>query len=135
MGLSSEWSTSQPLSGHQFLQDSDTLSGANNISTPTFYIPISIETFTNCRPKRLINIGGILQGVAAFSFGFLEYVDNTTAFLGLSYFLRFLDGMGDAAAWGAIISIMMKLYPDKVSTIMSWTEMAFGLGYSFGKSS
>ena len=46
--------------------------------------------------------------------------------------LRFLDGMGDAAAWGAIISIMMKLYPDKVATIMSWTEMAFGLGYSLG---
>ena len=43
-----------------------------------------------------------------------------------------MDGMGDAAAWGAIISIMMKLYPDKVATIMSWTEMAFGLGYSIG---
>ena len=46
--------------------------------------------------------------------------------------LRFLGGMGDAAAWGAIICIMMKLYPDKVATIMSWTKMAFGLGYSLG---
>ena len=45
---------------------------------------------------------------------------------------RFIDGMADAASWGAIISIMMKLYPDKVATIMSWTEMAFGLGYSLG---
>ena len=45
---------------------------------------------------------------------------------------RFLDGMADAATWGAIISIMMKLFPDKVATIMSWTEMAFGLGYSLG---
>ena len=40
--------------------------------------------------------------------------------------------MGDAAGYGAIISIMMKLYPDKGATIMSWTEMAFGLGYSIG---
>ena len=78
------------------------------------------------------------------------YVQDTGAFLGLSYFfryssqniwspctdiiniLRFIDGMADAAPWGAIISIMMKLYPDKVATIMSWTEMAFGLGYTIG---
>ena len=45
---------------------------------------------------------------------------------------RALDGMGDAAAWGAILSIMMKLYPDKVATIMSSNEMIFGLGYSLG---
>ncbi len=43
-----------------------------------------------------------------------------------------MDGVGVAAAWGSIVSIMMKLYPDKVSTIMSWTEMAFGFGYTIG---
>ena len=46
--------------------------------------------------------------------------------------LRVLDGMGNAAAWGAILSIMMKLYPGNVATIMSSTEMIFGLGYSVG---
>ncbi len=40
------------------------------------------------RPKRLINFGSFLQGAAGFFFGFLEYVQNTGAFLGLSYFLR-----------------------------------------------
>lgn len=40
--------------------------------------------------------------------------------------------MGDAASWGAIISVMMKLYPDKIASILAWTEMAFGLGYSLG---
>lgn len=45
---------------------------------------------------------------------------------------RFLDGVGDAATWGAIISVMMKLYPDKVASILSWNEMAYGLGYSLG---
>ena len=48
-------------------------------------------------------------------------------------FLRFLDGVADAAAWGAGVSILMKLFPNKVSTIMSWTEMLFGLGYMLGK--
>ena len=48
-------------------------------------------------------------------------------------FFRFLDGVADAAAWGAGVSILMKLFPNKVSTIMSWTEMLFGLGYMLGK--
>ena len=50
----------------------------------------------------------------------------------LIHVLRVLDGMGNAAAWGAILSIMMKLYPGNVATIMSSTEMIFGLGYSVG---
>ena len=27
----------------------------------------------------------------------------------------------------------MKLFPDKVATIVSWAEMAFGFGYTIGK--
>ena len=51
----------------------------------------------------------------------------------LQYLLnRFLDGVGDAASWGAIISVMMKLYPDKVASILTWSEMAYGLGNSLG---
>lgn len=83
-------------------------------------------------PKILYNAGAFTQGIVGISFGFLEYVQDTGAFIGLSYLLRFLDGMADAASWGAVVSILMKLYPNKVSTIMSWTEMVFGLGYMLG---
>ena len=41
-------------------------------------------------PKLLYNAGAFLQGFAGISFGLLEYVDGTAAFLGLSYFLRYL---------------------------------------------
>ena len=51
---------------------------------------------------------------------------------GEKFLFRFVDGMADAASWGALISIMMKLYPDKAATIISWTETALGLGYSLG---
>ena len=55
-------------------------------------------------------------------------------FLELPFFLlRFLDGVADAASWCAGVSILMKLFPNKVSQIMSWTEMLFGLGYMLGK--
>ena len=101
-------------------------------------------------PKILYNFGAFTQGFVGITFGFLVYIENAGAFLGLSYllrlvlyekrsrhffhnFLRFLDGVADAAAWGAGVSILMKLFPNKVSTIMSWTEMLFGLGYMLGK--
>ena len=41
--------------------------------------------------------------------------------------------MADAMSWAAGVSILMKLFPNKVSQIMSWTEMLFGLGYMLGK--
>ncbi len=40
--------------------------------------------------------------------------------------------MADAAAWGALISILMKLYPKNVTTIAAWTEMLVGFGYMIG---
>jgi hypothetical protein len=43
--------------------------------------------------------------------------------------------MADAAAWGAGVSILMKLFPKHVSSIMAWTEMLFGLGYMLGNKS
>ena len=46
---------------------------------------------------------------------------------------RFLDGVADAASWNSVVSILMVMYPSKVSTVMSWTEMLFGFGYMIGK--
>ena len=40
--------------------------------------------------------------------------------------------MGNAATYGAMISIFMALYPENAVKIMSWTETTFGLGYSLG---
>ena len=48
------------------------------------------------------------------------------------HFFRFLGGVADAAALGAVLSILMKLFPKYVTSIVSWTEMLFGLGYMLG---
>jgi hypothetical protein len=48
------------------------------------------------------------------------------------FLCRFIGGVADAAALGSILSILMKLFPNYVSTIVSWTEMLFGLGYMLG---
>ncbi len=48
------------------------------------------------------------------------------------FLCRFIGGVADAAALGSILSILMKLFPNYVTTIVSWTEMLFGLGYMLG---
>ena len=41
--------------------------------------------------KYLYNFGAFAQGISAVCLGFLVFVDNTAAFLGLSYVLRFVS--------------------------------------------
>jgi len=40
--------------------------------------------------------------------------------------------MADAAAWGSMVSILMKIFPDHHTTIASWSEMLLGVGYMIG---
>ena len=85
-----------------------------------------------CGPNFMSIFGAFMQAVCTVSFGFLTFVQDLRAFLGLSYLLRALDGIAVVVAWNAIVSILMKCFPNKVSTLMSITEMTFGLGYSVG---
>ena len=48
------------------------------------------------------------------------------------FFSRILSGTADAAFWGSVVSILMKLFPKHVATIAAWTEMLFSLGYMLG---
>ena len=41
--------------------------------------------------------------------------------------------MADAACWGSVVSILMKIFPNHVTTIASTTEMLFGFGYMIGE--
>lgn len=45
-------------------------------------------------PKRCFNLGAVMQGVSGFLFAFLPYTNSTGMFIGLSYLLRFLEGLG-----------------------------------------
>jgi MFS family permease len=80
----------------------------------------------------LYNSGAFLQAICGLAFGFLTYITNLNAFLGIAYLLRAIAGMADVAAWGAVLAVLMTLFPTKVSKIMAWTEMFFGLGYMIG---
>ena len=62
-----------------------------------------------------------------------SYFQEFIQFMLLFLDRRFLGGVADAAALGAILSILMKLFPNHTTSVLSWTEMLFGLGYMLGK--
>ena len=67
-------------------------------------------------PKLCFNIGSILQGISGFLFGFLPYFREVSTFISLSYFFRFLEGLGTAMTMTATWGILMKIFPNKVWT-------------------
>ena len=73
------------------------------------------------------------QGVSGFLFAFLPYCKTTSSFIGLSYLLRFLEGLGTSMAWSSALGILMQIFPGRVAKIMSWTQTCFGLGYMLGR--
>jgi len=46
---------------------------------------------------------------------------------------RAIGGIADVAAWAAVGGILMKIFPNLVARIMSFTNMCFGFGYMIGK--
>lgn len=52
------------------------------------FSPIFGRFGTKIGLKLLYNCGAFIQATCGILFGFLEFVDNTDAFIGISYFLR-----------------------------------------------
>ena len=50
----------------------------------------------------------------------------------MAYFLRIVIGVTDSFAWISVVSILMALFPSRVSSIMSTTESVFGIGFAIG---
>ena len=83
-------------------------------------------------PKTILCGGAFIQAVVAYLFGLLDFIEPVWPFLMLSYLLRFIEGIGTAAHLGAALAILIDLFPDRVATYMSYTEVGFGLGYMLG---
>jgi MFS family permease len=62
--------------------------------------------------KNFIIIGNFCMILSSIGFGMLIYVDHDVAFFIISIALRIVQGVGDAAASTAIISIIGSEFPD-----------------------
>ena len=82
----------------------------------------------------LYKVGQSVLCICEIAFGFVAYAENTHVFLGVSYLIRFLQGIADGASWGALLSVLLTLFPTSASKISAGTELFVGLGMALGPS-
>ena len=69
--------------------------------------PFMAKVITRVGLGNVFKLSLVLIFVAAISFGCLTYVDNLVLFLTLAYILRILAGVGGAALWTAMLSLLL----------------------------
>lgn len=83
-------------------------------------------------PKLLFNGGIFTTGICAILFGFLDQVDGHLPFILLSFVIRIIEAMGNAAFLTASFAIIAKEFPENVATTFASLETFFGLGLIVG---
>lgn len=83
-------------------------------------------------PKLLFNGGILTTGACAILFGLLDKVDGHYPFIILSFLIRIVEAMGNAAFLTASFAIIAKEFPNNVATTFASLETFFGLGLIVG---
>ncbi|XP_057364679.1 MFS-type transporter SLC18B1-like [Daphnia carinata] len=83
-------------------------------------------------PKFMLNGGLVVTGVCSILFGILDKVNDTTAFIGLSFAVRVIEALGSAAFLTAAFAIVAAEFPNSIATTFACLETFFGLGLIVG---
>ncbi|KAE8739867.1 hypothetical protein FOCC_FOCC014624 [Frankliniella occidentalis] len=94
--------------------------------------PIYGQHLNRIGPKFLFNGGIFTTGVCAILFGMLDKVNGHYPFIVLSFLIRIIEAMGNAAFLTASFAIIAKEFPDNVATTFASLETFFGLGLIVG---
>ncbi|KAI4465882.1 major facilitator superfamily [Holotrichia oblita] len=82
--------------------------------------------------KLMFNGGIYTTGICAILFGLLDKVEGHYPFIILSFVIRIIEAMGNAAFLTASFAIIAKEFPDNVATTFASLETFFGLGLIVG---
>ena len=82
--------------------------------------------------KTTLNVGLLAVGVSCTIFGFLDKVNDSKAYLGLSLVLRVLEALGSAAYFTGSMSMIAAEFPSRVATMFAVNELFFGFGLIIG---
>ncbi|KAK7065899.1 hypothetical protein SK128_024985, partial [Halocaridina rubra] len=89
--------------------------------------------FLNTLGAKFINNAGIFTvSVMSIVFGFLDRIEDTNTFVGLSFAVRIVEAMGNAAFVTSAFSIIAKEFPKNVGSAFATMETFFGLGLIAG---
>ena len=79
--------------------------------------------------------GGFICAVGNISFGFLDRVGDSTAFLALSFVTRIVTAIGEGAIAASAYSLAARLADkENEGKVMAAAEFCFGVGTMFGPS-
>lgn len=84
------------------------------------------------RVKAVFIFGVLGTAVCALLFGFLTFIPSKWGFLGFSYAIRIVEGIAEAGAWSAILTILVSEFPDRIASVYAWTEASFGFAEILG---
>ncbi|XP_019866996.1 MFS-type transporter SLC18B1 [Aethina tumida] len=82
--------------------------------------------------KLTFNAGIYTTGICAVLFGLLDKVEGHYPFIILSFIIRIVEAMGNAAFLTASFAIIAKEFPNNVATMFASLETFFGLGLIVG---
>merc|ERR1711936_1392787 len=82
--------------------------------------------------RKVYFFGIIVTALCALAFGALDFVQDKTTFLVLSYMLRIFEGIAEAASWSAVFAMLLTMFPENVATIYSITEASFSFAEMIG---
>lgn len=82
--------------------------------------------------KLLLSCGMLSSAVALIFFGLLDFIDDRTTFIVLSFILRILESLGATAAVVSAFSLTGSMFPDSVATVFATLEIFYGVGYIIG---
>ncbi|CAG9864362.1 unnamed protein product [Phyllotreta striolata] len=83
-------------------------------------------------PKLVFNAGIYTTGICAILFGLLDKIQERTPFIVLSFTIRIVEALGNAAFLTASFAIIAQEFPNNVATTFACLETFFGLGLIFG---
>jgi len=82
--------------------------------------------------RRVFIVGTFTTGICAVMFGLLNRFEDTDVFVGFSFFVRMVQGAGNAGFLTASFAIVASEFPDRVATMFASLETFFGLGLIVG---
>ncbi|XP_026466726.1 MFS-type transporter SLC18B1-like [Ctenocephalides felis] len=95
--------------------------------------PVYGKYLNRIGPKVLFNAGIFTTGTCAILFGFLERIDDHIPFIALSFIIRIVEALGNAAFLTASFAIIAREFPDNVATtFLIRRHSFFGLGLIVG---
>ncbi|XP_008556075.1 MFS-type transporter SLC18B1-like isoform X1 [Microplitis demolitor] len=94
--------------------------------------PIYGQNLNKIGPKLLLHGGILTTGTCAIFFGLLDKVEGHYPFIILSFVIRMVEALGNAAFLTASFAIIAKEFPENVATTFASLETFFGLGLIVG---